>query len=514
MMSTELRRLRAVLVVVVVLVLLASNGCEAKRRTIAKRGDGAAVHHQRQIRVQSPLTPPPSPPPKGDSSLFELIPGRYPEAISLPDVLRGLSNTTQGNMVTMFLINYIETHLGITIPKTEIPSLLNDTSLLLNYFALTVYQLHEAAESLNLAYQLNLLPRSNSTSFTLPELDLLTTNFSSFGINVNNFYSSLEPLVINGTETPFLLGYLKNETTPEERALQSIVLSTVLNQLSNNLNQTEEGDSIYTVMADGFNFTDVESLFEYLTKETNHTLSNYNHCRVANFLSLWYNSSEGLFEVPFPVMTKTGIYNSTTGEEAIVPAIHCTFVIGIEGPVLNTQISWYEGVDGIGFFPWNIESENRWLGAYESPQTPTDQLIPLLNYASHYQTVLILAAKMFDLFLSGYGATGVCLDSLSVILNSLNSTVIDFYPLMIEKTLVIPALENLAERSSSATQDYLDLMNAVDRMPSDYYPQSTQNQATRLMNMFPWAPGSEPFQCVVDARYILDNCVSGGNNCN
>lgn len=494
------------LLLLLLVATLIVDDASAAKTTKTKTRIAGTMKQERQA-------PPPSPP-KGDSSLFELIPGRYPEAISLPAVLRGLSNSTEGNAVTMFLIEYIETHLGVTIPKTEIPSLLNDTSLLLDYFALTVYQLHEAAESLNLAYQLNLLPRSNSTPFVLPELDLLTTNFSSFGINVNDFYSSLQPLNINGTETPFLLGYLKNETTSEERALQSIVLSTVLNQLSNNLNQTESGEPIYTVMADGNSFTDAESLFEFLVKETNHTLTNYNHCRVANFLALWYNTSEGLLEVPFPVMVKTGIFNSTTGEQAILPAIHCTFVIGIEGPVLNTQISWYEGIDGIGFFPWNIEYENRWLGDYESALTPTEEIVPLIKYASYYQTVLILASKMFNLFLSGYGATGVCLDSLAVVLNSINSTVIDFYPLMMEKTLVSPAIDNLLSRSNSdAAETYNDLMSAVFRLPSDYYPQSAQNQASRLMNMFPWAPGTEPFQCVVDARYIMDACIAGGNKC-
>jgi len=284
-----------------------------------------------------------------------------------------------------------------------------------------------------------------------------------------------------------------------------VIMSLVFNQLSNNLH-IDDPSKWWTFIYNGKPFTDVRSFLEEVLASSGPTsLYTYLTKRIAAFYGLYLRTPTGQgLEVADPLMVNTGIYSIYGTEEAILPAIHSEFVIDVvtdKGKSFN--VVWYQGDDGIGFFPGNMYVLESWVGLGQGPNITGQDAIEAIQYMSVLTDVLLQSAEVNGLGLWGYGTTGVC-DDVCGALEIITSGASTEYPNQIIKALVIPQILERLEQQNAFSHYYYTLLELVSKLPVDWNVSKDSTAAFRANGTIVWPVGQEPFQCVVDARKILE----------
>jgi hypothetical protein len=419
--------------------------------------------------------------------------------MSLPDVLAQVPNTDEGRKFVEELAKTIFSKFGIWVPTFVVDLFFEDSSYFLNYLKFTGEELYYGIAALNFAYKMGWFSSNVTTPVMLPKgFDL--ANYAQAPINVSQYVPGPPVELLPGLWQGFYRG---NAT--EDRLKAEITMALTLNQLANNSHMVANDPETYFTVYNGVRIITVRDLLDALASN-GHSISCYLTYRAVDFFGLLVKDSQGNFkEVPAPIFMDTEIY-STSGEAAITTAIHDEIVIEIrsgpntKGTAFDIDLLWYEGDDGIGFFAGSLYDYASWVGKVNTQYMEGKQAIEYIHLAGVFSDVLVQTAFKFHLYDLGYGATGVCVDSIAVIEYTAYGNM-SLYPLLMEKLLVGAVVFEYVALGNANLYEYLKLATGLYELPLD----SGVNPTLRLRayNTITWPIGQEPFETVVRAREIL-----------
>lgn len=427
--------------------------------------------------------------------LFSLIPGRYPKAVSMPTFLEKLPLLPGGDIAIAKLVELIQSKIGITIPEDMLTAILNNSTLLLNYFKGSPRFLHELWVGLN-----GVMQPTNSTTFRVPSGFNFPEDLATIKFDVQPYIPSIAPLSPNSS---IWFGFFMPETTTLAQAKINILTSFIFNQLSDNHHLQPSDSDWFVVNVNGKPYSRIDTFLNALLAEKAH-LNTYLTKRIAAFYGLYMKDGNtgDLLEVVDPVMIATGIYDSTGTKEAVLPAIHSEYVIEFSMGNFNFNIVWYEGDDGIGFFPGDMYLLESWVGTLNGPNITGAGAVKAVLYMSALRDILIQTAVKNKLWDDGYGVSGVCDDSCGII-EVVTTGASTEYPNLMDKSFVVPEIYYRVQQRGDLSSLYYDLLRIVNNMPVDWRGSPDPTVKARAAGTIVWPAGAEPFQCVVDARAIL-----------
>jgi hypothetical protein len=191
-------------------------------------------------------------------------------------------------------------------------------------------------------------------------------------------------------------------------------------------------DNGSSVTFKGKTITTPSALFEALL-ETGHTVEQRNEHMYANFLSATIGANADL---RWPVWLDTGIRLSS-GESFTIPMGHSQYAWVISGPIVNTEVSFFLGVDGAGFFG-ATSRRPAWTGMTTSSDVTITSLdangralLDTLDASTTYlqRTRVERETVAQGMPADGYGYVGVCNDSNAVV-ELVTEGTISAFPLM------------------------------------------------------------------------------------
>jgi len=470
--------------------------CTAKNEEIRKAANAIEeILNRFQTRLSEARH---SPQQANHTDLFSLIPGRYPNAVSLPSVIASLPNTPQGRQIIQMLVDMIQTKLGIPLPSNIVNEIFANTYRLLNYLKGSPTFLHDIWNWLNMAG----LPPVNETMPRIPSGFVFPDDIATFPLNTTLYIPSIAPIVPNAT---LWLGWFMPNTTTLDQAKINIIMSLVLNQLSDNLHLTPQDSNWFTVVYKGKSFYRSDAFLREIVNTPGATFQTYVTKRIAAFFGLYQTDAQGkFFEVADPLMIDTGLYDKTGLNEAILPAIHSEYVIDVTVGSTAFNLVWYEGDDGIGYFPGNMYLLESWVGTANGSILTGETALKAILYMDIIRDVFIQIAVKNNLWDRGYGITGVCDDSCGII-EIVTTGASTEYPNLMQKSFVVPEIMYRIQKHDEMSPFYYELLRIVNALPVDWTAYKDSTARARALGTIVWPAGREPFQCVVDARAILDD---------
>jgi hypothetical protein len=430
-------------------------------------------------------------------SMIELIPGRYPDAVSLPALLKGIAGTPEGQAAVKQIVGAYTEKTGIPVPASTVTAILAKPERLIDLLAATPKQISAGVDAANLAYKQGKLKplakpeRKLPQSFALHELD--TTPFSK----PQQALQAIAPGLFVGTVPSEL---------PETQVRRNSALAEVFDRLV--ANASLPADQRFTAKLGGQSFTSLEQLYDGLTSLGYEFTATVEH-RIANFAGLMTQTPDGkILDVPAPAMVRTG--QKEAKQEAVVPATHSELVIrvrpGASAPseAIEGEVKFYQGISGTGFFPVGLERTPPWCGRRIADAFTGAKARDAVLLAGTLSQVINAVADEKQLAVGGYGATGVCNDSVAVVQKAVTGRT-TAYPLLMRDALLADEVKQ--RRTDGDTSDdarLVRLEKAIGETPSD--AAAHVNGRRRALASLPWSPGQEPFASSVAAREIL----SGG----
>jgi hypothetical protein len=433
----------------------------------------------------------------GPSSM-ELLPGRYPDAVSFPTVLKAIGASPQGAAALGKVLDGIKAKTGVDVPPELRAAVLANPEALTKALEITPGQLSGGILGMNAAYQAgklkgpaastNLLPQK----FDLKDLDSLTV------ARPKSEMKELAPGLFQG-DLP--------SSVPDAQVKKNQVLAEVFQRLSGNAGAAD--GQKFEVTYGGKSFSKLED-FTATLKKDGYDVSVRFDTRVANFSDLKTvvpgTNPPKFVDVPAPLMIKTGVKDAS-GKEALVPAAHSEMIISLKpgpntkGPKIEADLKYYQGVSATGFFPANVHADPSWCGRVTTGQATGDQALKAIRLAGAFTDLVNTTAKDKNLYAAGYGVTGVCNDSVAVVQQALTGKATQ-YPLLMRDSVLMGEIDkHLSDANHADDATFRTLRNAIRELPSD--TRMTPSTKARALASLSWAAGQEPFQSTVDARRIL-----------
>jgi hypothetical protein len=431
---------------------------------------------------------------------YEMIPGRYPDAVSLPAVLSKLGTTPEGQAAVNNLLAGLKAKTGITMPPEVQAALLSNPSGATTALELTPRQLSQGVLALNAAYQAGKIPPQTPTPNLLPQ---------SFDLSTVDQVDAPRPQSTMKQVAPGLFQGDLPSSTPDAQVKQNRVMAEVFSRLSTDVSAAD--GSKFSVTYNGQSYSRLDDFLGAL-KADGYDVKVSFQARIANFADLKTpvpgTSPQQWLDVPAPLMVKTGVKDAS-GNQAIVPASHSEMIISVrsgpntKGPKLDSDLRYFQGDDGTGFFPDNVWQTPNWLGHVTHAEVTGDDAIKALNVAGTLGDVIDQTAKKLNLYADGYGVTGVCNDSVAIVQQAVLGH-IEQYPLMMHEELLMGELKKRLAQPAGTGPDaamYQTLSDAISKVPSDIKPNASAK--ARALASLPWVDGKEPFQSTIGARKIL-----------
>ncbi|MBL8956419.1 MAG: hypothetical protein JNK82_36935 [Myxococcaceae bacterium] len=427
---------------------------------------------------------------------YDLVPGRYPGTVSLPDVLGKLGTTPEGQKAVGMLLGALKEKAGITVTPDVQAELLSNPSGATKALELSPRQLSTGIVGLNAAYQAGqvkpieprklFLPREGFDLSKVAELELKRETPKLKEVAPGLFTGSLP------------------STVSDAQLKQSRVLSEVFDRLGKNAS-AGAGEK-FSVTFKGQAYTRLDALLGAL-KANGHDVKVTFEQRIANFADLKAavpgTNPPVYADVPAPLMLRTGVRDAA-GREAIVPAAHSEMIVSVTGPELNADSRFYQGTDGTGFFARGGSAEPQWLGRVSHGELEGADAVKAVVLAGALGDVIGTAARAANLYADGYGMTGVCNDSVAVVQQAMMGKA-DMYPLLMRDDVLFGELKTrLSDADVKDDPTYRELKKAIEALPSDV--QTNPTLRARALSSIPWGAGAEPFESTVAARKVL----SGG----
>ena len=431
-------------------------------------------------------------------SSYEMVAGRYPDAVPLPMVLGSVGQSPQGQAALNKVLNQIKAKTGVEIPPDVRAAVLSNPAALTKVLELTPGQLSGGIAALNAAYQSGQIKEGEPAKKLLPQQFDLSKIDDVVAERPKSEMKELAPGLFQG-DLP--------STTSDAQVKRNRVMAEVFGRLSNNAS-LPDGEK-FSVTHNGKTFTKLEDFAKQLQADGYEVNVRFDQ-RIANFSNLKTavpNSNPPKFlDVPAPLMIKTGIKDAL-GKEAVVPAVHSEMIVSIKagpnakGPKFDADLKFYQGTSGTGFFPCNVHADPSWCGKSTKAELSGAKALEAITVAGAFSDVVNTTAQAKNLYADGYGVTGVCNDSVAVVQQAVTGHA-DAYPLLMKDEILYGALkERLGDANKADDPAYKAIRKAMRELPSDV--RKNESQARRALASLPWAAGKEPFASSEDARRIL-----------
>lgn len=443
------------------------------------------------VRGQQPVIKP-------RATAFDLVEGRYPEAVSLPQVLRGLASSPDAKALVKKVIADFEASTGVQVPEAMVNAAIANPDRLVDLLQMTPAQMSAGFDALNAAH------RAGRIDDVAPLVRHLPQHFDL--ADIDNLEVARPEPELKEIAPGLLKGSLKSDLS-DDAAKRNIVIAEVFDRLADNANIP--ADERFSVKYNGGEYTRVDTFLGALRAAGHQVEARVSH-RVANFADLKTRAPDGtILDVPAPLMIRTG-ERDADGNEALVPAVHSELVISIKagpdvtGPAIDAGLKWYQGVTSTGFFPVDLFQTPRWLGGTISDTFTGDQAAKAVELAGLLSDVINDASKEAGLVASGYGITGVCNDSVAIIQHVLTGRTTAYPLLMRDATLLGEIERRTSDRNHRDDPEYRALRDSITAVPSDVETNASSRE--RALASLPWAAGTEPFVSTTHALAVL----SGG----
>ena len=425
-------------------------------------------------------------------SSYELVPGRYPDAVPLTTVLNSMAGSPRGQAAVNKILDEVKARTGINIPPELRAEVMSNPAALTNILELTPGQLSSGIAALNAAHQAGKTKPAEAPKLLLPQ------NFDF--ANIDSVDAPRPPSTMKELAPGLYQGDLPGPAS-DAQVKRNRVVAEVFGRLSNNTGLAD-GDK-FSVTHNGKAFTKLDDFVKALKADGYEVNVSFEQ-RVANFSNLKTvvpgSNPPKYLDVPAPLMIKTGIKDAL-GKEAIVPAVHSEMLVSIKGPKFNADIKYYQGTSGTGFFPRGIHGDPSWCGRSKQADLSGDDALKAISLAGAFTDIVNTTAKAKNLYADGYGVTGVCNDSVAVVQQAVTGRA-DAYPLLMKDSVLSDALNaRLSDADKSVDATFRALRSAMRELPSDV--RKNESQARRVLASLPWAAGREPFASSEDARRIL-----------
>lgn len=432
---------------------------------------------------------------KGD---FELVPGRYPDAVGLPQILAAIGSSPQGQATVKALLGQLEAKTGIAIPANVQAAALKNPELATRAFEVSPGQISHGVEGINAAYHAGKIKQVEPRQFALPQ---------KFDLRALDAVPWTRPQPEMKQLAPGLFMGDLPSTTSDADLKRNTVMSEVFQRLSGNASAAD--GQKFEVGYGGKSFTKLDDFLGALKADGYQVNVSFQE-RIANFANLKTvvpNSNPPQFlDVPAPLMVKTGMVDST-GKEAVVPSAHSEMIISLhagpntQGPKLDSDQRFFQGVNGTGFFPAGGFADPKWCGRVTQAELSGDQALTAIKLAGVFTDVVHQSAQKLNLYADGYGVTGVCNDSVAVVEQAMTGKAHEYPLLMKDEVLLGELSRRLGDAEPSDDALCQSLQQAIKDLPSDVRQNSTSR--ARALASIPWTAGQEPFQSTIDARKIL-----------
>ncbi len=431
-------------------------------------------------------------------SNFELVPGRYPDAVPLTTVLGAIAGSPQGQAGLNQVLDGLQAKTGVAIPPEMRAAVLSNPAALTKAMELTPGQLSSGILAMNGAHQAGKLKPPEPPKQLLPQQFDLSTLDQVDAPRPASTMKELAPGLFQG-DLP--------STTSDAQIKRNRVLAEVFGRLSNNpsLPQGEQ----FSVTHGGKAFTSLEAFTRQLQADGYEVQVTFEQ-RIANFSNLKTpvpgSNPPQFLDVPAPLMVKTGLKDGL-GKEAVVPAVHSEMVVSIKagpaakGPRFDADLKFYQGTSGTGFFPCNVHADPSWCGRVNQGTVTGADALKAIAVAGAFTDVVNTTAREKNLYADGYGVTGVCNDSVAVVQQAVTGRATQ-YPLLMRDEVLYGALkERLSDANKADDPAYKAIRTAMRELPSDL--RRNDSQKARALASLPWAAGREPFVSSEEARRIL-----------
>lgn len=436
-------------------------------------------------------------------SSLELIPGRYPDAVSLTTVLAQLASSPEAQGFINNFITDLEQKTGLIIPPALKSAAQANPVRLIDALKATPEDIAAGLSALNTAYQAGQLkppaPKKRQLvgqRFDLSQLETAQIERPKYQLK------TLAPGLLQGDLASNL---------PDDQARRNIVVAEIFDRLAANAQRPKaEQFGVYygapslTGHQKRVPIRRLDQLLSVLAADDHRIEARVQH-RIANFADLKTQAPDGSYlDVPAALMVRVQLPD---GKEALVPTLHSELVFSIrsgpdtKGPPINADFKWYQGVPDTGFFPADLSQIPSWCGMKVVDQFKGKDAIDAVILSGLMGDLINTTAEEQKLYLHGYGATGVCNDSVSIIQHALTG---DFtaYPLMMRDATVLGALDaRLTDLSKLHDPYYTRLKNSVVAVPSDF--ELNASSFLRAHGSLPWVDGMEPFYSSVEAKQLI-----------
>lgn len=429
--------------------------------------------------------------------LLELRPGVVPDAVSLTTVLKGMAGTPAGQQAVQAIVAELEGALGIKVPPALVSAAVANPDRLMDLLALTPADMKKGFDAMHAAHAARAGTGATAPKGKVRHLPQRVALEKALTMPIARPHGDLK------TIAPGLLRGDVPSSLPDDQARRNMVLAEVFDRLAENAS-AKPADR-FTLTFRGHTVTTLPGLLKVLEQE-GYTLEGEVAHRIADFAALKIQQNGVILDVPAAVMVRTGRCDAQ-GQEAVLPSVHSELVLRIrngpqaQGPNLEANLKWYQGVPNTGFFACDLMRKSTWTGTVVTERYDHAKTMRAAVLAGTLSNVINDVALAAGLAMNGYGVTGVCNDSVAVIQQALSGRV-TAYPLFMRDAVLEPEMQR--RRSDSNRMDdaaLKDLLAAMAQSPSD--DAASSSAAARALASIPWPAGQEPFASTVSARAIL-----------
>lgn len=433
-------------------------------------------------------------------SPYELVPGRYPDAVPLPAVLAAAGQSPQGQAALNKVLDQLKAKTGVEVPPEVRSAVLSNPGALTSALEVSPGQLSAGVAALNVAHQAGKLKGGDAGAPLLPQRFDLANVDAVVAERPKSEIKELAPGLYQG-DLP--------STTSDAQVTRNRVLAECFDRLANNAS-LPDGEK-FSVTHHGKQYTRLDDFARALQADGYEVSVRFAQ-RIANFTNLKTavpgHNPPKFVDVPAPLMIKTGLKDAR-GNEAVVPAVHSEMVVSIKagpnakGPKFDADLKFYQGVSGTGFFPCNVHAEPAWCGGSTQAELSGAKALEAISVAGAFTDAVNTTAQAKDLYAGGYGITGVCNDSVALVQQAVTGRA-DAYPLLMRDQVLSEAIAaRLGDADKADDPAFKAIRKAMRELPSDV--RRNESQQRRALASLPWAPGREPFSSSVEARRILSS---------
>jgi hypothetical protein len=428
---------------------------------------------------------------------FDLIPGRYPDAVSLSFVLQQAAGDPRVELALRKVLADFKAATGIAVPAEVEQQILANPARILDALAVSPKQLSLGFDAIVELHGRGLIRDAEKKPAKLPQgFDL--ANLANAPIERPQYpMKELAPGLYQG-DLPSDL--------PDARAKANIALAEAFDRLAENATKPE-GER-FKVRLGGREFTRLDTLVKALS-DSGHEIEVVFRHRIANFANLKTKLPDGKFiDVPAAMLIKTGIRDPESQEEIALPAAHAEMVISVKsnentrGPKVDGDVKFYQGMHATGFFADGVSAMPSWLGLRVTDRFQGKKALEAIELAGLLSDVINDVARERGLPFGAYGVTGVCMDTVEVLRHRMTGE-LQYWPLLMRDGLLSPEIERrLADGDRRDDPEYRRLLESMAAAPSDVQPNETAR--ARMLSSIPWEAGREPFESIVRARQVLE----------